>query len=137
MTAFADAMIFLIIIMMAISVTVHINHIDHDADIGPDDLLRDISSIELRLSDLTDIDDDSLVFLPDLMALSLKNETDVYGYLKCILDAAFGENRYCLFYQYGGLSKQIGTKYDFYASQDTRSIPVSIGGSIDVTLGIV
>ncbi len=137
MTAFADAMIFLIVMMMAISVIVTYNHIDQGADIGPDDVLRDISIIEMRLSDLTDIEDDSLVFLSDLMALSLTQETDVDDYLKSILDAVFGENRYFLSYRYGELSGSIGTEFDHYTLQDSRSIPVSIGGYIDVMLSIL
>ena len=36
MTAFADAMIFMVVIMMAISVTVSLNHTNEFMDVGPD-----------------------------------------------------------------------------------------------------
>ena len=137
MTAFADAMIFMVVMMMAISVTAACNHAEHGADIGPDNFLRDISSIELRLSDLTGIDDDSLVFLSDLLALSLAQETDVCRYLESILDAVFGENRYFLSFEYEGMHGAVGTEFDRYSSQDSRTIPVSIGGSIHIMLCIL
>lgn len=137
MTAFVDTMVFLVVIMMAISVTVTYNQADRGPDIGPDDVLRDIGGIEVRISDLTGIEDDSLVYLSDLMALSLTQETDVDDYLKSILDTVFGVNRYHLSFKYGDLSGSIGAEYDYYTSQDSKTIPVSIGGSIDVMLSIL
>ena len=77
MTAFADVMIFMVVIMMAISVTVSLNHTNEFMDVGPDVFLSYVGDTEVRLSDLTDIGDDSLVYLPDLMALSLTTDTDV------------------------------------------------------------
>ena len=134
MTAFADTMVFLVVMMMAITVTAITNQPNQGADIGPDDLLRDIGGIEVRLSDLTDIEDDTLVFLPDLMALSLVRGTDVDDYLESILDSVFGKNRYYLEFQYGRMTGSVGTEFDYYRFQDSRTIPVSTGGTIDVTL---
>jgi len=137
MTAFADAMIFLVVMMMAITVTISVHHPQIHPDIGPDEFLMDMSNIEVRLSDLTDIGDDSLVFLSDLMALSLVQDTLVEDYLKMLLDSAFGDNRYRLVMEYGGLDKVIGSDYEYYTVQDSRTIPVSTGGSIYITLSIL
>ena len=137
MTAFVDAMIFLVVIMIAISVTITSTNNENRQDAGPDELLTLISRTEVRLSDITDIEDDTLVYLPDIMALSLIQETEVEEYLGELLDSVFGMKRYFLRYEYDDNEGSIGTEYSFYSIQDSRSIPVSTGGSINITLGIL
>ncbi|MBR4202451.1 MAG: hypothetical protein IKQ93_02640 [Candidatus Methanomethylophilaceae archaeon] len=137
MTAFADAMIFMVVIMMAISVTASLHHHDESMDIGPDVFLSYIGDTEVRLSDLTDIEDDSLVYLPDLMALSLTADTDVEEYLETLLDSAFGSDRYRLVMVYEGQTGVIGSEHTFFTAQYSKTISVSIGGSIYIDLGIL
>jgi len=137
MTAFADAMIFMVVIMMAISVTVSLNHTNEFMDVGPDVFLSYVGDTEVRLSDLTDIGDDSLVYLPDLMALSLTTDTDVEEYLEALLDSTFGSGRYRLVLMYEGQTGIIGSEHKFFTAQYSRTIPVSIGGSIYIDLGIL
>jgi hypothetical protein len=137
MTAFIDAMIFLVVIMMAIAVTVSLNPHQESTDVGPDVVLSYIGGTEVRLSDLTDIEDDSLVYLPDLMALSLTQETEVEEYLEVLLDSVFGSKRYRLVIEYGELSGTIGTDLSHYTSQYSKTIPISTGGSIYIELSIL
>ncbi len=137
MTAFADAMIFMVVIMMAISVTASVHHHNEPMDIGPDVFLSYIGDAEVRLSDLTDIEDDSLVYLPDLMALSLTTDTDVEEYLETLLDSAFGSDRYRLVMVYEGQTGVIGSEHTFFTAQYSKTISVSIGGSIYIDLGIL
>lgn len=137
MTAFADAMIFMVVIMMAISVTVSLNHTNEFMDVGPDVFLSYVGDTEVRLSDLTDIGDDSLVYLPDLMALSLTTDTDVEEYLEALLDSTFGSGRYRLVLMYEGQTGIIGSEHKYFTAQYSRTIPVSTGGSIYIDLGIL
>ena len=137
MTAFIDAMIFLVVIMMAITVTVSLNPHQESMDVGPDVFLSYIGGTEVRLSDLTGIEDDSLVYLSDLMALSLTQETEVEEYLEVLLDSVFGSKRYRLVIEYGELIGTIGSDISHYTSQYSRTVPISTGGSIYIELSIL
>jgi len=135
-TAFLDAMIFLVVIMMAISVGIATTYNGADDGPDPDDFLAGLSSVEIRLSDMTDIQDDSLSYVSDIMAYSLNHECAVEEYLKSVLDSLFGENRYCLRYEYGGSEKTIGDPGGFYPTSSERTMKVSTGGDLIVHLGI-
>lgn len=134
MTAFADAMVFLVVIMMAISVSVLHNPIHDSSGMGPDDFLDVLGSIEVKLSDLTDVDDDTLVYLIDVMALSLIKDNGVTEYLEKLLDDIYGRDGYSLSMEFGSASSSIGTERQVYSIEDSRTYPVSTGGALYVTL---
>ena len=136
MTAFVDVMIFLLVIMMAIAVAVGQSHVIVQDGSDPDGFLGDLGSIKVRLSDFTDIEDDSLVFLTDVMAYSTVNNSSVGEYLESFLDSAFGKNRYHLTFEYNGNTKALGRNFKGFEEEASRSFAVSIGGSIDVRLKI-
>ncbi|MBR4686026.1 MAG: hypothetical protein IKP04_05805 [Candidatus Methanomethylophilaceae archaeon] len=136
MTAFMDAMIFLIVIMIAIGTTAHYMGSDHEI-MDPDQFLRQLSGIEVRLSDFTDLEDDSLVFLSDVMAYSVDNDSSVGMYLECLLSDIFGEYRFLLTYTYGDSIVEVGYMHDYYRSKAYLDIPVSIGGRINISLSIL
>ena len=123
--------------MMAITVTVSLNPHQESMDVGPDVFLSYIGGTEVRLSDLTGIEDDSLVYLSDLMALSLTQETEVEEYLEVLLDSVFGSKRYRLVIEYGELIGTIGSDISHYTSQYSRTVPISTGGSIYIELSIL
>lgn len=134
MTAFADAMVFLVVIMVAISVSVLHSPTHDSSGIGPDDFLDVLGSIEVKLSDLTDVDDDTLVYLIDVMALSMFKDNGVTGYLEDILETIYGGDGYTLFMEFGSASSSIGTERQIYLAEDSRSYPVSTGGALYVSL---
>ena len=137
MTAFMDCILFLMIIMMAISVTAVTNLPQDVGDDDPERFLSLMARAEVRLSDLTDIEDDSLVFMTDVIAYSVSHECSVNDYLKDMLDASFGEHRYLLEYEYGGISKIIGEDAGYFRYQSSTELPVSIGGKLSLVLGTI
>ena len=82
MIGMVDAMAFIIIIAVALSVT--ISYMDApDWRDASGDILDTVSGVEVRLSDMTDLEDDSLVFLTDLIAFDIRNSA-----LRVIADLA-------------------------------------------------
>lgn len=129
MTAFVDTMVFLTVMMLAITVTASVMH-PHAADAEPQELIPCLKGIEVRLSDFTDLGDESLVFLTDVMAYAASHDTELDDYLEVLLDGMYGQGRYYLTYGYGDGSRDIGTPSDRYICQETAVIPVSIGDSL-------
>lgn len=134
MTAFVDVMIFLTIMMLAITISAEVFADAEEEDIGPDEILNSLRSIEVRLSDFTGLEDDSLLYLSDIMAYSASYESRLPEYLGELLDELFGHGRYLLSYTYGQDTVEIGGLQVNIGSESSISIPVSIGGSIYVVL---
>jgi hypothetical protein len=135
MIAFVDAMVFMTIMMLAISVAASGIGGQH-APADTSQLLDAIGRAEVRLSDLTYLDDDSLVHLTDVMALSAMTDTGMDAYIRSILDPMFGENGYILTYAYGDSAVTIGDESDYCTAQESRTYSVSTGGTVYITLGI-
>ena len=135
-TAFMDCMIFLVVVMMVISAIVTIHPYDDYFESDPEDFLSRISKTEVRLSDLTDLEDDTLVYLADVMAYDVHNGSEVRAYLESILNRMFGDHRYLMTYEYEGTVVKIGDMEGFFHLQSSKVIRISTGNSINVTLGL-
>ena len=135
-TAFMDCMIFLVVVMMVISAIVTIQPYDDYFESDPEDFLSRISKTEVRLSDLTDLEDDTLVYLADVMAYDVLNGSEVRAYLESILNRMFGDHRYLMTYEYEGTVVKIGDMEGFFHLQSSKVIRISTGNSINVTLGL-
>ncbi len=130
-------MIFLMVIMIAISVTAVAAHNDTDEGPDPDGFLSDLSMMQVRLSDMTAIEDDSLSYVSDLMAYSVFHKCEVQGYLAAVLDSIFGEHRYCMTYTFQDGTVTLGDPDGFYRSMSQRTLAISTGGSIYIYLGVL
>jgi len=135
MTAFMDCMIFLMIMMMAITVTATVSHQSVDDGIDPEQFLNMFARTEVRLSDLTDIEDDSLVYMTDVIAYSTYHQSTVPEYLENLLDSAFGSHRYSLRCDYEGNELLLGDGEAFFRHQSSIEVPVSTGGRLSMILG--
>ena len=131
-----DCMIFLVVVMMVISAIVTIQPYDDYFESDPEDFLSRISKTEVRLSDLTDLEDDTLVYLADVMAYDVLNGSEVRAYLESILNRMFGDHRYLMTYEYEGTVVKIGDMEGFFHLQSSKVIRISTGNSINVTLGL-
>ena len=136
MTAVADAFAFLAIMMVAIAVTAMISYDVTGSENDPDDFLTALSMTEVRMSDLTDIDDDTLVYITDLMAYDLVADTGVGDYLNRILAGMFGHHRYHLAYSDGTYTEEVGEDIGFARSESSRVFRLSTGDSLYVLLSI-
>jgi len=134
MTAFADTIVFMTLIMMAVSVTVLTSLPGEDGNISSDAFLDILSGTEIRLSDMTDLEDDSLVHLPDAMAYSVSHDSSVPGYLESLLDTVYGPGRYFISYSFGEDIISIGEPREFFRSYASMDCTVSVGGHLSVEL---
>ncbi len=137
MTAFMDCMIFLVIMMMAISVTVVIHSEESDPGEDPEDMLLKLARTEVRLSDLTPIDDDALVYLTDAMAYSVDHESLVDEYLESILGYVYGKHGYFMTYSYGDGQVRLGEQMDYFRYSSSSGFRVSTGGTVYITIGVI
>jgi hypothetical protein len=136
-TAYVDCMLFLMVIMIAIAVTITFNNQSDEQDCDPDDFLSRLSKTEVRLSDFTDIEDDTLVYIADVMAFDTSNDTEVRTYLDGILEKMFGKHRYALSYSYLGNTIHVGDMEGFHRFESSRAIRISNGGTIDVSVRLM
>ena len=137
MTAFVDTMVFLIVVMMAITVTAVSGQAGYDDSTDPEEVLSMLAATEVRLSDLTNIEDDSLVYLPDVIAYSITNDSMVPGYLDELMGSVFGKHRFCLTCSYQEKSMVVGEELQYYRYQSSMELPVTIGGRLHLVLGTI
>jgi len=130
-----DTMLFLTIIILALTVSVHLVQDDRCYGKDPDEFLSDLSEVEVRLSDFTDIEDDSLVFFTDVLAYTAVNGSDAERYLHEILDSVYGDSSYGMELEFQGKSIFLGER-QFFSEMGSRQYSVSIGGSLYVTLSL-
>ncbi len=137
MLAMMDAMIFMAVIVLAVSVTastvIHTPTDERDAG----DLLDCLLSSEVRMSDLSAEGDGSMVRTSDMMALYLvTGESRVEDYLTELLEAFSAGRHYRLTIEFGGLSRTLGGWDGEPSASVSRTVPVTSGGDLTVTLAL-
>ena len=137
MTALVDAMVFMLVMMAVLSLTVH--HLD-PGDRGYSDagnILDSVCGVEVRTSDLTELDDDTLIYLTDLMAhhVSVGNP-EVEGYLEDLLEKRCAGRPFSLEMGYGGHHKTVGSGRGDVLTSSHKEVPVSVGGILELELRV-
>ena len=124
MTALVDAMVFMLVMMVVIHITVHqADPGGPEADAG--EIVDSICAVEVCVSDLTDMDDDTLVFLTDLIALHvLGGDTRTDEYLEAVLEAGCAGRDYCMSMDYAGRLEVLGVPVGHPVSSAVRQVPV-------------
>ncbi len=139
--AMFDAMLFIILILMASAIVVWTpdDHIDDDRD-APS-FLDGLLDSKMRMSDIS-MGDDTMVHLSDLIALSMTlDDDDLKGYLVEVLDVFSRGRPYSLdlvFIDDGGeLTWSIVSGDGSMVSRSTKEIPVTSGGTLRATLTLL
>lgn len=139
--AMTDAMIFIVVIMMAAAVTVgYMDHVSKD-DRDPSEFLEGLMDSRMRLSDMTE-GDDSLVKLSDLAALHVNTGADgPREYLEEALDGFSKGRPYLLVLEFtppgaegDPKRSEIGHPGSMTASSATVTVPVTSGGTLHAEL---
>ena len=134
MTALVDAMAFLVIMLIVLSLS--ISHITPEEGRSSADGIMDVLiSVEVRMSDLTDLDDDSKVRLTDLVAYDMVNGTDrSLSYVEEVMDSFARGSGYRLMLEFGGLKVIIGCPDMEGSSGSVSDVFVSTGGTLHMDL---
>ena len=134
MTALVDAMAFLVIMLIVLSLS--ISHITPEEGRSSADGIMDVLiSVEVRMSDLTDLDDDSKVRLTDLVAYDMVNSTDrSLSYVEEVMDSFARGSGYRLMLEFGDLKAIIGCPDMEGSSGSVSDVFVSTGGTLHMDL---
>ncbi len=134
MLAMVDAMVFVVIIMAAAAVMVHTaNTGTSDSDAG--DVLESVMSSKVRMSDLREDGDGSLVKVSDMIALDLvSGTTDALEFAEGCLESFSKGRPFLLSVEYDGKTAAIGTEGSRPASSASMDLPVTTGGSVHAEL---
>ena len=134
MTALVDAMAFLVIMLIVLSLS--ISHITPEEGRSSADGIMDVLiSVEVRMSDLTDLDDDSKVRLTDLVAYDMVNGTDrSLSYVEEVMDSFARGSGYRLMLEFGDLKVIIGCPDMEGSSGSVSDVFVSTGGTLHMDL---
>ena len=134
MTALVDAMAFLVIMLIVLSLS--ISHITPEEGRSSADGIMDVLiSVEVRMSDLTDLDDDSKVRLTDLLAYDMVNDTDrSLSYVEEVMDSFARGSGYRLMLEFGDLKVIIGCPDMEGSSGSVSDVFVSTGGTLHMDL---
>lgn len=134
MTALVDAMAFLVIMLIVLSLS--ISHITpEEGRSSADDIMDVLISVEVRMSDLTDLDDDSKVRLTDLVAYDMVNGTDrSLSYVEEVMDSFARGSGYRLMLEFGDLRVIIGCPDMEGSSGSVSDVFVSTGGTLHMDL---
>lgn len=134
MIGMVDAMAFIIVIIVAMSVTV--SYMDHqDWRDPPGEMLDTLCGVEVRLSDMTDLEDGTLVFLTDLIALDIHNGGHAsLDYVSKLLDVYTSGRGYLLELTFGDITVSEGPGVGGDNSFAERKVFVSTGGMLKMRL---
>lgn len=134
MTALVDAMAFLVIMLIVLSLS--ISHITPEEGRSSADGIMDVLiSVEVRMSDLTDLDDDSKVRLTDLVAYDMVNGTDrSLSYVEEVMDSFARGSGYRLMLEFRDLKVIIGCPDMEGSSGSVSDVFVSTGGTLHMDL---
>ncbi len=134
MIGMVDAMAFTIVIAVALSVTISYMDTSDWRDTSGE-MLDTISGVEVRLSDMTDLEDDSLVFLTDLIAFDIRNGGHgSIDYLVQILDVYSSGRGYQLELTFDGVTVSVGGDVEGDTTFANRDVFVSTGGQLAMRL---
>ncbi len=134
MLAMLDAMVFVVIVMAAAAVMVHTAHTGtSDSDAG--DVLESVMSSKVRMSDLREDGDGSLVKISDMVALDLvSGTTDALEFAEGCLESFSKGRPFLLTVTYEGTTATIGSEGSRPASSASTDLPVTTGGSLHAEL---
>lgn len=136
MTALIDAMAFLVIMIAVMSITYGYADLEKD-DASAGDILETISEVEVRLSDMVDVKDDSVVMLTDLIALDIMSDGHrTLDYVIDILDVSCHGRMYRLDLGFDGRTVSLGGEVEGRCTEYSCECFVSTGGKLTMVLRI-
>jgi hypothetical protein len=136
-TAYVDAIAFMAIILMALSVISMQFGMDEENGPNASEAMDAISAAKVRPSDVSDLDDGAVVFLTDVLAYSLANgDGKPLEYLEEFLDLHCRGHPYRMELSYGDENSSIGEEDVKVYSGAESSFPVSLGGTLSASLRI-
>jgi len=135
LTAMVDAMIFIVIMGLAVSAMFAFNSNDsaaNDASVISDSIF----SAKLRTCDLVDMNESRIVGMPDMVAFYiLTGEGKVAEYIESILDSLTQRpGSYCLDLTYHGSTVTIGSEKGDPVSGSVKEFTVTYGGTVRADL---
>lgn len=135
--ALADAVIFTVVVMMALSALIGLGIQEQSDDRDAGGLLETLMSAEVRMSDLVEGGDGSLVRVSDLCALMLTgDQPGVENYVESVLESFSGGRHYLLEMRHSELSMTIGTASGTPSVSAETEVPVTTGGVLWVRLSL-
>ena len=133
--ALIDAMIFTVVVLMAMSALLGIGFVADEEGRDASAMLDGTLSAEVRMSDLVPDGDGSLVRVSDICALEMTaGGTGVMGYLEeCLV--AFSQGRpFVLVLTFGDDMVSMGSPGDMEVSRAEVEGPITTGGSLHAEL---
>jgi len=138
MTAIVDAMAFIMVMGIVISVAFNISN--EDLEIGPDasKISETILYSTIRMTDLHADAEPTLIGISDLIAVSMRTGDDaVFDYIKNVLNAHLSDPaRYRMDFEYGDMKMGLGSGFGIPLSESTMNVSIVYGGSLKVTLSL-
>lgn len=135
--ALMDAVIFTAVVMLAMSAVLGLGLQGGEDDRDPGVLLDEILSAEVRMSDLVEGGDGTLVRVSDLCALMLAtDQPGVERYLVDLLEAFSDGRGYLLELGFGSSEMSLGDGGGIPVSSAEASVPVTTGGVLEARLSL-
>ena len=132
-----DAVIFTVVVMLAMSAILGLGLQGGEDDRDPGVFLDEILSAEVRMSDLVEGGDGTLVRVSDLCALMLvTDQPGVERYLVELLETFSDGRRYLLELGFGSREVSLGIGEGLLASSAETSVPVTTGGVLEARLSL-
>jgi hypothetical protein len=135
MTAMVDAMIFIVIIGLAVTAMFSFSG-NEPAVNDASSITENIFSAKLRVCDLIDSEESGLAGVPDMVAVFiLSGEGTVIDYIRNILDSLMNrDGSYLMEIEYNGRTVSVGAGRGEPVSSSVKEFTVTYGGSIRTSL---
>jgi len=137
LTAMVDAMIFIVVMGLAVSAMFAFSGGDH-SESDASSVIDGIFSAKLRACDITDTDDSRLISMPDMIAFCLlTNDKGVMEYLESVLDILMQRpGSYRLDIVYLDKTASAGSGRGDPVSGSVKEFTVTYGGTVKADLKI-
>lgn len=135
LTAMVDAMIFIVIMGLAVSAVFAFGG-DEPAANDASSISDSIFSAKLKTCDLVETDDSRLIGMPDMVAFCiLTGEGRVVSYIECILDSFMQRpGSYRMDIDYNGNTISVGSGDGYPVSGSVKEFAVTYGGTVKAEL---
>ena len=138
LTAMVDAMIFIVVMGLAVSALLYLQGSDEETRGESGEIVDNLFSTKIRMDDLIEYGDSSIISLTDMLAASMViGDDSIKDYLETVMTSLRGiPGSYSMSIEYQGIRLELGTGDGVPISSSTKEFVVLYGDVMRIGLNL-